>query len=90
LKTKRRSRGLRQRYRLKAGSDWHDDDLVFTTSKSTPLAAQNIINRHFKPLLERAGLPLSAGTISGTLALPSFWGAASTLNAYSIFSGTPR
>jgi hypothetical protein len=51
---------------------------------------QNVLNRHFKPLLEHAGLPLSAGTISGTPALlPSFWGAASTRNSYSIFSGTP-
>ena len=34
-----------------------DSDLVFTTRKGTPLDAQNIINRHFKPLLENAGLP---------------------------------
>jgi hypothetical protein len=30
---------------------------VFATSKGTPLDAQNILNRHFKPLLKRAGLP---------------------------------
>jgi integrase len=30
---------------------------VFATGKGTPLDAQNIINRHFKPLLKRAGLP---------------------------------
>jgi integrase len=30
---------------------------VFATGKGIPLDAQNIINRHFKPLLRRAGLP---------------------------------
>ena len=30
---------------------------MFATGKGTPLDAQNIINRHFKPLLKRAGLP---------------------------------
>src|SRR5919199_4077412 len=31
--------------------------LVFTTTIGTPLDAQNIVNRHFKPLLDRADLP---------------------------------
>ena len=30
---------------------------VFATRKGTPLDAQNVVNRCFKPLLERAGLP---------------------------------
>ena len=30
---------------------------MFATGKGTPLDAQNIVNRHFKPLLKRAGLP---------------------------------
>jgi integrase len=30
---------------------------VFASNKGTPLDAQNIVNRYFKPLLERAGLP---------------------------------
>jgi len=34
-----------------------DSGLVFATRKGTPLDAQNIVNRHFKPLLKRAGLP---------------------------------
>ena len=38
-------------------SSYEDADLVFATRKGTPLDAQNIINRHFKPLLQRAGLP---------------------------------
>jgi integrase len=33
------------------------EGLVFATAKGTPLEAQNIVNRHFKPLLKRAGLP---------------------------------
>ena len=30
---------------------------MFATGKGTPLDAQNIVNRFFKPLLKRAGLP---------------------------------
>ena len=30
---------------------------MFATGKGTPLGAQNIVNRHFKPLLKCAGLP---------------------------------
>ena len=30
---------------------------MFASRKGTPLDAQNIVNRYFKPLLERAGLP---------------------------------
>ena len=42
---------------LRVGSSWQDNGLVFATGKGTPLDAQNIINRHFKPLLRHAGLP---------------------------------
>ncbi len=42
---------------LRAGSDWQDNGLVFATGKGTPLEAQNIVNRYFKPLLRRTGLP---------------------------------
>ena len=38
-------------------SSYEDFDLVFATNKGTPLDAQNIVNRHFKPLLKHAGLP---------------------------------
>lgn len=40
-----------------AGAQWADNGLVFATGKGTPLDAQNIVNRYFKPLLRRAGLP---------------------------------
>jgi integrase len=42
---------------LRAGSEWQDQGLVFASCKGTPFDAQNIVNRHFKPLLKRAGLP---------------------------------
>lgn len=40
-----------------AGGSYEDPDLVFATAKGTPLDAQNGVNRHFKPLLRRTGLP---------------------------------
>jgi integrase len=43
--------------KLKASSEWQDNGLVFTNSKGKPLEAQNVVNRSFKPLLKRAGLP---------------------------------
>jgi len=42
---------------LRVGSNWQDNGLVFATIVGTPVDAQNVINRHFKPLLKRAGLP---------------------------------
>jgi integrase len=42
---------------LRAGSEWQDYGLVFASNKGTPLDAQNIVNRYFKPLLKRAELP---------------------------------
>jgi integrase len=36
---------------------YEDTGLVFATGKGSPLNAQNMINRHFKPLLKDAGLP---------------------------------
>jgi integrase len=42
---------------LGAGPSWRDNGLVFTTTIGTAVDAQNVVNRHFKPLLRRAGLP---------------------------------
>jgi len=42
---------------LRGGAKWQDHGLVFASSKGTPMDAQNIVNRYFKPLLKRAGLP---------------------------------
>ena len=43
--------------RLRDGAVWRDHGLVFATTVGTPLDAQNIVNRHFKPLLKRSELP---------------------------------
>jgi integrase len=43
--------------KLQASSEWPENGLVFTNSKGKPFEAQNVVNRSFKPLLERAGLP---------------------------------
>ena len=42
---------------LRAGTKWQDNNLIFASGKGTPLDAQNIVNRYFKPLLHRADLP---------------------------------
>jgi integrase len=43
--------------RLKAGEEYQNHDLVFATGDGTPLLLRNIIRRHFRPTLKRAGLP---------------------------------
>lgn len=45
--------------RLKAGSDYQNNDLVFATGAGTPIMLRNLVRRHFKPALTRAGLPAS-------------------------------
>ncbi len=53
-----RAHRLRQNEeRLARGALYEDRDLVFATGRGTPFDASNIVNRSFKPLLERAGLP---------------------------------
>jgi integrase len=52
-----RSHRKRQMDQPTVGAQWTDNGLVFTTTIGTPLEAQKIVNRHFKPLLRRAGLP---------------------------------
>jgi integrase len=42
--------------RLKAGGDYQDLDLVFSTSQGTPLNDRNVIQRVFEPALRDAGL----------------------------------
>ncbi len=43
--------------KLAAGAAWRDSGLVFVSRRGSPAEAQNVVNRHFKPLLKRAGLP---------------------------------
>src|SRR5215211_1762838 len=52
-----RSRRRRQQEEKLGTPSYKDSGLVFATGKGTPLDAQNIVNRHFKPLLEEASLP---------------------------------
>jgi integrase len=43
--------------RLKLGPEWEDNNLIFCSETGSPLMLWNIHRRHFKPLLEKAGLP---------------------------------
>lgn len=43
--------------KLKMGNLYQDQDLIFATQVGTPIDAQNVVNRSFKPLLRSAGLP---------------------------------
>jgi len=45
--------------RLKAGIRYQNLDLVFAAENGQPLDLHNLINRHFRPVLEAAGLPKS-------------------------------
>jgi len=47
----------RKRERLQSGTGYADHGLVFSTRSGLPLAATNIVRKHFKPLLKAAGLP---------------------------------
>jgi len=42
--------------RLKTGPSYQSLDLVFATSNGGPLMVQNLMRRHFKPILKQAGL----------------------------------
>jgi integrase len=43
--------------KLAAGTLYRDDSLVFASAHGTPMDAQNVVNRYYKPLLKQAGLP---------------------------------
>ncbi len=45
--------------RLKQGNKYVNQDLVFPALNGNPLRRENLIKRHFKPLLEKAELPKS-------------------------------
>jgi integrase len=50
-------RKLQLEEKLRAGPLYQDGDLVFASGHGTPIDAQNVVNRYYKPLLKRAGLP---------------------------------
>lgn len=45
--------------RLAAGPKYAQHNLVFATAMGEPLDERNVVNRHFKPILKAAGLPMS-------------------------------
>jgi hypothetical protein len=63
---------------------------VFASKHGGPLEAQNVVNRHFKPLLKRAGLPPSASTTCGIAASRSLLSAASPSATYKPSPGMQR
>jgi integrase len=50
-----RNRQLEEK--LAAGPLYRDGGLVFASEHGTPMDAQNVVNRYYKPLLKRASLP---------------------------------
>ena len=52
-----RHRSGQGRDKMRLGREYQDQDLIFCTSRGTPLDMPGITRRHFYPLLERAGLP---------------------------------
>jgi integrase len=46
-----------ERARAESNGSWHDRGLVFPNTLGTPMDYTNLVPRHFKPLLRRAGLP---------------------------------
>lgn len=53
-------------YRLEAGVKWKDFGLLFTQRNGGPISASNLRNRHWHPLLQRAGLRRVPSTTSAT------------------------
>ncbi len=52
-----RRRQVQQREQRRAfGPGWHDDELVFTTSRGRPVDARNV-QRSFRPMVRKAKLP---------------------------------
>jgi integrase len=53
----KKHRRLQAEARMKLGSAYVNNDLVFATAEGCPLSIQNFTRRHFKPTLKRAELP---------------------------------
>jgi len=53
----RRHRAAQAQERLRLGTAWEDNDLVFANQVGKPIPASNLLKRSFEPLLKRAGLP---------------------------------
>ncbi len=53
----RSHRARQAQEKLRLGSLWQDNGLVFPTTTGTTMSGTNLLGRHFKPLLKRAELP---------------------------------
>ncbi len=53
----KRHRARQNEERLGMGSLWQDNGLAFPTITGTTLSGTNLLGRHFKPPLKKAGLP---------------------------------
>jgi len=54
----RRHRAAQIEERLWVGPHWEDNDFVFTNGLGRPVEVTNLTQRHFRPLLKGAGLPV--------------------------------
>jgi len=52
-----RHRERQKAERSASGGKWNDRDLVFCTRRGAPIRRDNLHDKHWKPLLRRAGLP---------------------------------
>ena len=59
VETLERHRVAQEEERSRLGPLWHNLGLVFRSTTSTPVNRHNLMNRSFKPLLQKAGLPQS-------------------------------
>lgn len=57
LRMLREHRRRQAEERLKAGARYENHDLVFCGNEGNPINPRNLITRHYKPALKRAGLP---------------------------------
>lgn len=53
----KRHRARQAEERLAKGPEWNDSDMVFCNNVGKPLEAANLVKRHYKPLLAKAGVP---------------------------------
>lgn len=53
----RRHMAAQNEERLRAGARWRGKDWVFCTERGTPVDPHNLVERHFKPLVAKAGVP---------------------------------
>jgi integrase len=57
VETLKAHRKCQAQERLRYSGIWHDQDLVFPSTKGTPMSRKSLIKRNFKPLLKKAGMP---------------------------------